>query len=112
MSQANYNEAICTSKYISAENGYETSLIDQLIKKHREKDSQNSFNNITLTRDLKNKLQTKYIPTVYDNILPNILRSKLQKINATVAFRTSNNTQKILREKQHLPPKTNQEYID
>ena len=55
-----------------------------------------------MSRELKNKVQTKYIPKVYGNILPTILCSKFKKINATVTLRTSHNVQKFLREKQHL----------
>ena len=78
MSQAYYKEEVFTLKYIAAENGYETSLIDRLIKKHRKKNSQNSFNYIKLSRNFNKKLQAKYIPTVYGNILPNICRSKFE----------------------------------
>ena len=85
MSQADYKEEILTLKYITAENGYKTNLIDELIQKHKKKNLQNSLNNITLTREIKNKVQTKYIPTIYGNILPNVLRLKFKKMNAKVA---------------------------
>ena len=107
MSQADYKEEILILKYIAAEKGYKKNLIDQLIKKQN---SHNSLNNITLTREIKNKVQTKYIPPVKGNILPNIFRSKFKKINGTVAFRTSNNIHEFLRENHHQ--KTYQEFID
>ena len=64
MSQADNNEEVFTLKYIESENCNESSLIEQLIIKHRKKNLQNSFKKITPSRYLKKKVQTKYIPTV------------------------------------------------
>ena len=55
MSQADYNEVVLTLKYIAAENGYKTNLIDQMIKKNKKKNLHNILNDIMLTREIKGK---------------------------------------------------------
>ena len=87
MDRDDFIEEKNTIKYIAMQNGFKTTLIDDLIVKHKK---MIYFKTKFKTNLISNK-NLKFISAEYTNILPTILNNKLKKLNYVVAFRTNNN---------------------
>ena len=85
-----YNDEVNTLKYIAHSNGYDASLIDKIIKKHKHK----QYNNNNTSNTQNNK---KYIAAQYSNLMPTILCNTFNKINTNVSFKTHNSTYTYLK---------------
>ena len=72
-------------------NGYQNTLIDNLIKKHKIRKSK-----LPVDKDTK----ITFISTTYTNIMPKILTSTFNKLNITATFKTNNSLLKILRHRK------------
>ena len=75
-------------KYIALANGYNNSLVDNLLKKHK---------NRRLKPQLGKDAKPTFVATTHTDIMPKILTSTLSKINITPIFKTNNNVLNILR---------------
>ena len=74
--------------------GYNSSLIDNLLRKQKHK-----LSKPRIEKDTK----TIFISTTYTNIMPKILTSVLNNNNRTVIFKTNNNLVNILCNKITIP---------
>ena len=83
-----FNDELNTIKYIAQANGHNSSLINNLLRKHKYKLSKPRIEKDT---------NTIFISMTYTNILPRILTSVLNNNNTTVIFKTNNNLMNILR---------------
>jgi hypothetical protein len=89
MSQTDFDEEVTTIKYIAVANGYKSSLIDQLIYKHKHKKPKNT------TKD-----NSSYVSAVFGTALNHTITNQMAKNNVVVSFRTTNNLGSLLKEKQ------------
>lgn len=78
-------------------NGYKSKMVDKLVRKHSNR------NNALL----KNRVNTKFISSMYGNFTPNILSNTFKRLNIKIAFQTNNNISKFLRMKQPTPVEQN-----
>lgn len=83
-----------TIRFIAVSNGYSSSIIDKLLKKH-----------IDIQRKPRshNETQKKFISAKYTYVMPKILSSVMNSIGYTMSFRTNNKLINILRPKMPLP---------
>ena len=89
-----FNDELNTIKYIAQANGYNSSLIDNLLRKQKHK-----LSKPRIEKDTK----TIFISTTYTNIMPKILTSVLNNNNRTVIFKTNNNLMNIHHNKITIP---------
>ena len=83
-----YIDELNTIKYIAEVNGYQSSMIERLLRKHKKK-------NVISTRNKNNKV--KFISTKYTNNISMVVKNEFLKHNILVSFRPTNNVQKLLR---------------
>lgn len=88
-----FNEELNTIKYIAQANGYSYSMIDNLLKKCRNK----------LNKRQTTKPNVKYITSEYGLMLPKILNNVFKKYNFNIAYRTNNNIRNILQPRLPRP---------
>ena len=81
-------------RHIAVANGYTSSMVDNLLKKHKRR--------LSKPRMIKNNEQT-FISTAYTSIMPKILSKVLNSNNRTVTFKTSNNLFNKLRNRTSTP---------
>ena len=93
MSIEDYNDVIKILKHIAVNNGYKSTIIDNLINKHKKKAK--IINNPLYNSDLNKK--KKFISAEFSNFIPKILNSIVNKYGYTTGYRTNNNIFKILR---------------
>lgn len=85
MDQVDYNNEVTTIKHIAVANGYDSSIVDGLIHKHK----------LRNTNDVGPR-QT-YVVTNYGTKLSYTLRNELKKHNINVAFKTSDKLDRLVR---------------
>ena len=82
MNQEDFQDEVNIIKHIAVNNGYKSDIIDNLIRKHRNK------------MERKSKLDGKkdrYISVEYANVIPNIIKNELRKLDIIVSFKTTDN---------------------
>lgn len=85
-------------KHIARSNGYNTNIIDKLIRKHLN----NNTNDKRLTdAQVSNLPQIKYAPIEYGHRLYNLLKKELKPYNIVPAPKTSNKVERLLKPKSH-----------
>ena len=94
LSDDDYRVELNTIKHIALANGYQNTLIDNLIKKHKIRKSKPPIDKDT---------KITFISTAYTNIMPKILTSTFSKLNITATFKTNNSLLKILRHRKPIP---------
>ena len=77
-------------RFIAVSNGYSSSIIDKLLKKH---------NNIQLKPRSHKETEKKFISAKYKYVMPKFLSSLMNNIGFTMSFRTNNKLINILRPK-------------
>lgn len=92
-------EEINTIKYIAIANGYNSSVVDKIIK--RQSSRIRNYNGSKLVK-VGRENNNKFIATEYNNVLPRIIKNELKKHNITVSFRTTNSIQKLLKQKVNI----------
>ena len=90
-----YREELSTIKYIAMANGYNSVIVDRLVKKQKKNLHRNN-------NETHNRVQ-KYIATEYTNLLPNTIYNVFRKYDYTVSFKTNNSILKTLRPKSNKP---------
>ena len=90
LDKEDYNKEINILKHIAKANGYKSSIIDRLIYKHKNKISKHNYNDKT------------FVAANYTNILPDIIKNKLKKLNINVMFRTTNNIYNYFKNKTKI----------
>lgn len=97
MTEQNYNRELKIIKQIAVSNGYDIQMVDNLVKKYKNKQNQNQ--NLTP----QNK---KFVCVDYSHHLHHSLKNELEKHGIKLAFRTSN---KVINK---LKPKINRNKAD
>lgn len=87
MSDNDYKEEVNIIKYIAVANGFNSSLIDNLIYKHSNKTS-------------KAPNQKHYISAKYGSSLSHTFKNVMTRNNITVSFKTTNKLGSLLKERQ------------
>ena len=94
----NFNKEIRIIKQIAHANGYKYELIDKLIRKHKNKNKENNNSSINSTQN--NNII--YTSSKFTNLLPNILKTELNKLNICIGFKTNNNIFNLLKNKNKI----------
>jgi hypothetical protein len=96
LSAEEYSNELNIIKHIAISNGFETKMIDGLIKKLLTKNVQHA-NNTTIDSP-----QIKYVPIEYGHNLHNLLKKELKPFNIIPAPRTTNKIERILKPKPQI----------
>lgn len=91
LSESDFTEETAIIKYIAVSNGYNSSIVDKLIFKHRNKQHKIDQNK----RD-----KNKFVSAEYGVTLNNTLRKTMKDNNTTVSFSTSNKLVNILNKRR------------
>jgi len=87
MDQTDYEEEVSIIKFIAVANGYKSSIVDNLIIKHKNRASKTE------------NVERKYVSSEYGLVLSNKLKQEMNKHNITVSFKTSNKLDRLLQGK-------------
>ena len=82
-----YHDELNTIKYIAQNNGYNTSIIDKIVRKHKQKTRVNT----SYTDNNR-----RYVSATYSNLMPLILHNTFIKFDRNISFKTNNNIYKQL----------------
>lgn len=93
LNKQDFHDELNTIKHIAQRNGYQSSMIDKLLRKHMKRTSM----------PRKNKEINKFVSIEYSNIVPMMLKNTFNKHKVNITYRTNNNVQKILRHKRSTP---------